>query len=158
MDAALTLHHPVRMIRAGKHPVCFPCGANHLCLSYVLAYPMIAILTTLYWFTRQTATGIFHTATFLQAIGLSVDVISTIAWWTSVQGPFLGLGAFLLKGWTLIPCWYMLALVWSWEFHGTRRFSGWTRTRWTHRERTSMRAGSTISSSLVLAVSLASHI
>ena len=104
---------------------------------FILAIPL-AILSVLYWYTRQTSTGVSHTAAYIIATGWTISIVSSIAWNFLAVDKFSGFMSSIFDGGCLFPCFLMFRLVWNWEWVGRWR-EGLRRTRWSHRERKSMR-------------------
>lgn len=116
------------------------------------------VLTVLYWYTRQTATGISHTGSALIGLSLFSHAICQIAWSYSAHGTGATFAAVVFEGMVCVPAFLMLKLVWPFEWADVapasgrgkwkRWFSGWKkglrRTRWDHRERRNLRLEATV--------------
>ena len=72
-----------------------------------------------------------------------IELMSMFAWSALVNGYFDGFMTLLFDGWSLVTCYYMLRIVFPWEWVG-RWAEGVRRSRWTHRERKSIRIGASI--------------
>jgi hypothetical protein len=86
------------------------------------------------------------------ATGWTISIIAQIAWHFLVVDMFNGVMSTIFDGFCLVPCFVMYRLVWNWEWVGKWR-EGLRRTRWSHRERKSMRLEATISWLHIVAVS-----
>jgi hypothetical protein len=134
---------------------------------FALSLPIL-ILDVLYWYTRQTPTGVSHIGTLLSGLYLVVQASSLVAWNYSSHDLGSAFASLVFDGLACVPAFLMLKLVWPLEWADVgptpdkgkwkRWFSGWKkgmrRTRWNHRERRNLRIEAKVSWLRVVAVSL----
>lgn len=121
-------------LRLGNDPVCHTVAGLHANSSGIISCMGLGLLV-IYWYTRQTTTGISQTGTMISVMGTVLVSVTEFVWedesvwYFVVFSGLLGSGVALLQIRAVQP------------FTIAKEGSKWTirRWRWTHRERATRR-------------------